>query len=495
MLSTAAGVPTAPVGAGGDFLAALTAALGATSVAAPIATVTVPDVATSAPTTPTAPAAVIAPTAAVVEPVQPDNAVVNAVADLMVGTSSPSVQTVAATSVITSPSPSPTSTATSDSLTGDPSLAATSPGAPRTPTTPTAAEPAVHPAQRLAPASRPKSPAAWKSTSESADVADVAGLDRKELSQPADPATPQRPAERCVRVEIPTGAAAQFVPPTAAPVAAAGVLQVPASVSATQVGTTASVQASGAAAVAAMSVSVDQASPVDGSTPVSAAPPSKSSAHHFGSDEPASTAVTVPVEAASALPITALGATSPTRGGQKARASLSSDSDAAPGSATTVDRPLPGHRLDSASSSATTATSGAPVATDAAPAGLGMMGADRVAKVREQVAGRPMQRLSIELDDARVAIRVRGDKVSVDVTSDPKGALGEGWARQVERTIDRAVRTQESDSRGSEPDRQPGSSGRGQQQSHRHGQRRGQQFEIGAWNFKPNFGPNLEGES
>jgi hypothetical protein len=109
------------------------------------------------------------------------------------------------------------------------------------------------------------------------------------------------------------------------------------------------------------------------------------------------------------------------------------------------------------------------------------MGTDRVAKVREQVAGRPMQRLSIELDDARVAIRVRGDKVSVDVTNDPKGALGDGWARQVERTIDRAAKAQDPDSRGTQPDPRSGSNGRRQHQQHR--QQR--QFEIGAWNFAP----------
>jgi hypothetical protein len=101
-----------------------------------------------------------------------------------------------------------------------------------------------------------------------------------------------------------------------------------------------------------------------------------------------------------------------------------------------------------------------------------------------------MQRLSIELDDARVAIRVRGDKVAVDVTSDPKGALGEGWARQVERTIDRAVRAQDPESRGTTPDRQPGSHGRRQPQQQRSQQQR--RFEIGAWNFTTPSTPTEE---
>jgi hypothetical protein len=204
-------------------------------------------------------------------------------------------------------------------------------------------------------------------------------------------------------------------------------------------------------------------------------------------------AVAVAVTTAGQPPVVA----APVRSGQSRRTSFSADSDAAPGSATTVDRPLPGHRMDVAATSTTSA--GPRVAADQQPAGLGMVGADRVAKAREQTAARPMQRLSIELDDARVAIRVRGDKVSVDVTSDPKGALGEGWARQVERTIDRAVRSQEPDSRGTDAERQPGSQGRRQPHEQHRGQPRdrhqNRQFEIGAWNFEPTIQPNLEGAS
>jgi hypothetical protein len=162
--------------------------------------------------------------------------------------------------------------------------------------------------------------------------------------------------------------------------------------------------------------------------------------------------------------------------GKRMAATPDTDSPTPVAPGTMADRQVPGHRLDTGQP-----TAGSAAHASGAPAGLGMMGTDRVAKVREQVAARPMQRLSIELDDARVAIRVRGDKVSVDVTSDPKGALGDGWARQVERTIDRAAKAQDTETRGSTPDGRPGSQGRRQpqqQQPHR-------RFEIDALHFAP----------
>jgi hypothetical protein len=190
--------------------------------------------------------------------------------------------------------------------------------------------------------------------------------------------------------------------------------------------------------------------------------------------------VAVPVVAVSAAPAVAADVASVVVAGRPSagkRVAVASDDDqSAPvASGDAVDRSLPGHRLDTAQATPSPSTA----RSSSAPAGLGMMGADRVAKVREQVATRPMQRLSIELDDARVAIRVRGDKVSVDVTSDPKGALGEGWARQVERTIDRAVKAQDPDARGTSSDRQPGSNGRRQP----HQQRPAREFELDSVHF------------
>ena len=78
------------------------------------------------------------------------------------------------------------------------------------------------------------------------------------------------------------------------------------------------------------------------------------------------------------------------------------------------------------------------------PGGLGMIGTDRVDRVRQQTAGRPVQRLTVDLDNARVAVRVRGERVSVDVLSDPAATLGQTWAHDVERTLETAMRAQEA---------------------------------------------------
>jgi hypothetical protein len=69
-----------------------------------------------------------------------------------------------------------------------------------------------------------------------------------------------------------------------------------------------------------------------------------------------------------------------------------------------------------------------------------MVSVDRVRLAREQAPAREVQRLAIDLDDARVALRFHGDDVAVKVVSDPSGTLGAGWARQVERTLDSATR-------------------------------------------------------
>jgi hypothetical protein len=488
MLSTAAGVPTAPAGVAGDFLAALTAALAPSSPSAPDVVAPAPPQSSdstvaagvSAQTSvlvpqatvtpmPTTPATACAATAPIGQPSLADGAAPNVAADPTTGTSTstsvPSASTAAA--VVVAPvvdgnlGAVPTSSDTSPTVTS---------------------VPVVHPTQRLAAAARRWPLAARENlTGSAAETSPHTSVS----PESADPATPPRPtARRAPQPDLATGSAVPPVPPSAVSVAVGG-----------------AVGAASAAGLAS-NTPADAASAVDGSQPAIAVRVDDVPPGRAASDAQAAAAITIPVTTASQQAVAALVA-GPARVGQSRRPSSSSDSDAAPGSAATATNPLVGHRADVATNStAPTATAGPRVAADTVPAGLGMVGTDRVAKVREQVAGRPMQRLSIELDDARVAIRVRGDKVSVDVTSDPKGALGEGWARQVERTIDRAVRTQESEPRGSSPDRQAGSNGRGQQQPsqrQRHGQgqgqRQGQQFEIGSWNFEPNVEPHFEERS
>ena len=99
------------------------------------------------------------------------------------------------------------------------------------------------------------------------------------------------------------------------------------------------------------------------------------------------------------------------------------------------------------------------------PVNLGMIGVDRVRFAREQAPSRAVQRLSIDLDGAQVALRFRGDRVVVDVVNDPAGTLGNGWARQVERSLDQAVRTVSEPQRGGQSmdqhGSQPGGSGKG----------------------------------
>jgi hypothetical protein len=92
-----------------------------------------------------------------------------------------------------------------------------------------------------------------------------------------------------------------------------------------------------------------------------------------------------------------------------------------------------------------------------APANLGMIGVDRVRFAREQAPSRAVQRLAIDLDGAQVAVRFQGDRVAVDVLNDPTGSLGNGWARQVERSLDQAVRTVSEPRHGGQPADQRGS--------------------------------------
>ncbi|MGZ4766191.1 MAG: hypothetical protein ACXV6M_11095, partial [Ilumatobacteraceae bacterium] len=110
-----------------------------------------------------------------------------------------------------------------------------------------------------------------------------------------------------------------------------------------------------------------------------------------------------------------------------------------------------------ASTTTTTTAATASGASHVPPANLGMIGVDRVRFAREQAPSRALQRLSIDLDGVQVAVRFRGDRVAVDVVNDPAGTLGNGWARQVERSLDQAVRTVNEPQRGGQSTDQQGS--------------------------------------
>lgn len=107
------------------------------------------------------------------------------------------------------------------------------------------------------------------------------------------------------------------------------------------------------------------------------------------------------------------------------------------------------------------------------PGGLGMIGADRVDRLRQQTVGRPVQRLTVDLDDARVAVRVRGGQVSVDVLSDPSSTLGQTWAHDVERTLETAMRAQETSSGRLPVERERMSTSHTSGSDHRHDTHRG----------------------
>jgi hypothetical protein len=70
-----------------------------------------------------------------------------------------------------------------------------------------------------------------------------------------------------------------------------------------------------------------------------------------------------------------------------------------------------------------------------------LAGVERVRFAREQAPSRAVQRLALDLDGAQVAVRFQHDHVAVDVVDDPAGTLGTAWAKQVERTLDQAVRS------------------------------------------------------
>lgn len=66
---------------------------------------------------------------------------------------------------------------------------------------------------------------------------------------------------------------------------------------------------------------------------------------------------------------------------------------------------------------------------------LGAFATDKVRYLRDMAPAREIQRLAIDLDDARVAVRFAEGAAMVDVMSDPSSRLDSGWVSNVERTL------------------------------------------------------------
>lgn len=79
----------------------------------------------------------------------------------------------------------------------------------------------------------------------------------------------------------------------------------------------------------------------------------------------------------------------------------------------------------------------------------GVYNVDRIRYVRAMAPNREVQRLALDLDGARISVRMDGGHATVGVVSDPDDALGGGWVRQVERTLEQTVRATASSAGGS----------------------------------------------
>jgi hypothetical protein len=66
---------------------------------------------------------------------------------------------------------------------------------------------------------------------------------------------------------------------------------------------------------------------------------------------------------------------------------------------------------------------------------LGSFATDKVRYLRDLAPAREIQRLAIDLDDARVAVRFADGAATVDVMSDPSSRLDSGWVTNVEKTL------------------------------------------------------------
>jgi hypothetical protein len=66
---------------------------------------------------------------------------------------------------------------------------------------------------------------------------------------------------------------------------------------------------------------------------------------------------------------------------------------------------------------------------------FGSFATDKVRYLRDLAPAREIQRLAIDLDDARVAVRFADGAATVDVMSDPSSRLDSGWVSNVEKTL------------------------------------------------------------
>ena len=73
-------------------------------------------------------------------------------------------------------------------------------------------------------------------------------------------------------------------------------------------------------------------------------------------------------------------------------------------------------------------------------ANAGVMRSDQVRVLREMAPNRELQRLAIDLDGARVSVRVDHDVAKVQVLSDPGQRLSGTWADDVQRTLNVTLR-------------------------------------------------------
>lgn len=67
--------------------------------------------------------------------------------------------------------------------------------------------------------------------------------------------------------------------------------------------------------------------------------------------------------------------------------------------------------------------------------GTGQFHTDKVRYLRDLAPAREIQRLAVDLDDARVAVRFGAGAATVDVVSDPSSRLDAGWVSSVEKTL------------------------------------------------------------
>jgi hypothetical protein len=100
----------------------------------------------------------------------------------------------------------------------------------------------------------------------------------------------------------------------------------------------------------------------------------------------------------------------------------------------------------------------APQSAAGTPVSEGVLRSEHIRVLRELAPHREVQRLAVDLDGARIALRFDGDGARVNVLSDPGNRLGGTWATDVQRTLNAGMRQnggyQQSDPEGGRRNRQ-----------------------------------------